>query len=109
MLRYKGWRRQRKRLSRRRDFAWNVAFRHRPLFHRKHGNAGIAIENIEESRLIALNYDWVFLPIVHDGGEQRRRSCVEVPEIVVNQLEAPNQFAGLRAQSDHRISPLVIA
>src|ERR1700735_615739 len=100
MLRHKRWRRHRKGLRRRRDFAGYIAFRHRPLFHWKHGNSSVAVKHVEKTGLVALNYDWDSLPVVHDGGEQRRRGRVVVPEIVVNKLEAPNELAGFRAQCD---------
>src|SRR4030081_2791993 len=48
--------RQRKRLRARGHFSGNIGLRHRPLFHSKYRHARVAIQNIEEACLIALNY-----------------------------------------------------
>jgi hypothetical protein len=52
----------------------------------------------------------------HDGGsstlpgeESGLRGYVVVPQIVVNHLEAPNEFAGGSAKSDNGICPLIVA
>src|SRR5581483_4508455 len=100
-------RRERERLGGRRHFAGHIAGRYRTLLDRKHRLAGIAVENVEKACFVALNDDRDFFTVTLDSGQQRRRGAVVVPKVVMDELKSPSEFAGLRAQGDNRISPLV--
>src|SRR5439155_19197562 len=76
---------------------------------RKEWFAGVAIEDVEEARFVALDDNRHRASIAHQRREQRRRRRVVVPEIVMDQLEAPRDLARRRAQRDDRVRPFVVA
>src|SRR5690242_19410419 len=100
---------QRKGLGRRRDFAGNIAFRDGALFHGKDRLAGVAVQDVEKAGLVALDDDRDALAVEMQRGEQRWSGAVEVPKIMMDKLKAPDKLAGLAAQSDHGVGPLVVA
>src|SRR5260370_34620421 len=54
----------RKRLPRRRYFPGDIALRDWAFFDGKHGLAGVAVQDIQHSGLVALDCDWNILSIV---------------------------------------------
>ena len=46
--------------------------------------------------------DFAVAAVVADGGELRRRARVDVPEVVVHDLEVPQALAGARIERDDR-------
>ena len=83
------------RLRRRVAFTFDVARRHRTLFHFGHRLAGLAVEHKDHALLAGLHQ--------HRGGaalavrqivQQRLRRQVKVPQIVVCGLEVPAHLAG---------------
>ena len=109
MLHHKRRRRARERLRRRRDLSRHIALRHRPLFHRKHRHARIAIQHVQKSRLVSLHHHRNLFAVAPNRRQQRRRSAVVVPQIVMHQLKAPRQLPRLRMQRNHGVGPLVVA
>src|SRR5215469_4121570 len=99
----------RERLCRRSDFAGNVGLRDGTLLDREDGLARVAAEDVEESGLVALNDDGDVFAVNVQGGEQRRGGTVKVPQIVMNELKAPDELAGFATQGDHGVGPLVVA
>src|SRR5258708_26691183 len=104
------WRRSRReRLCRRGGFAGNIAGRNAAFFHREDGAAGVTIEDIEKPSLVALNHDGNVFSVVAQRGEQRRRGGIVIPQVVMDELESPDELSGFCAERDHGIRPLVIA
>src|SRR5215472_364358 len=99
----------RERLCRRSDFAGNVGLRDGTLLDREDGLARVAAEDVEESGLVALNDDGDVFAVNVQCGEQRRGGTVKVPQIVMNELKAPDELAGFATQGDHGVGPLVVA
>ena len=58
--------------------------------------------------LVALNHDGDVFTIHTQRGKQGRGGAVKVPEIVMNELEAPDKLAGFATQSDDGVGPLVV-
>ena len=108
-LRSEGRRLHGKRLGWRSDFARDVALRNSALFDGEDGLASVAVQNVEQPGLVALNDDGDVLPIEMQGRQQGRRGAVEIPEVMMNELEAPGELAGFAAQGDDRIGPPVVA
>ena len=98
-LRHQSRRRERERLRWRCDFARNIGLRHGPFFHGKNWDARIAIQHVEKSGFVALNYHRHAFAVVLQGGEQRGRCAVVIPQIVMNELKSPGEFAGFRVQA----------
>ena len=93
----------------RRDFARNVALGNGAFFDREDGLAGVAIEDVKQAGLVALDDDGDVFAVEMQRGEEGRRGAVEIPEVVMNELEAPDEFAGFAAQGDHGVGPFVVA
>ena len=89
------------RLRRRVALAFDIAHRHRPLFHFRHRLAGFAVEHKDHALLAGLHQ--------HRGGaalavrqivQQRLRRQVKVPQVVVGGLEVPAYLAGSGIHGD---------
>ena len=103
------WRRQREGLRGRSDFTRNLALGDGPLLNRKNGLAGVAVQNVEKPGFVALNDDGDVFAIEVQRSQKRRRGAVKIPEIMMDDLEAPDELPGFSAQSDHGVGPLVVA
>ena len=55
-----------------------------------------------------MNHDGDVFTIHTQRGKQGRGGAVKVPEIVMNELEAPDKLAGFATQSDDGVGPLVV-
>ncbi len=90
-------------------FSGNIGLRDGLFFHGKNGNASIAIQDKQETSFVALdNYRDTFA-IALESGEERRGGGIVVPEVVVHELESPDEFSGLTTKGDDGIGPLVVS
>ena len=71
--------------------------------------AGVAVEHEDEPLLGALDDDVALLAVEGDRGEARLGRDVVIPDIVVDELEAPRQRAGFGLERDHRIGAAIVA
>src|SRR3989442_10820453 len=60
------------------------------------------MEHEEETGFVALYDDGDVFSGVTQRRQQRRRSCVVIPEIVMHELESPSNFAGYCVQGHDR-------
>src|ERR1700683_712171 len=100
--------RQGKRLRGRGDFARDICLRDGTLLDGKYGRSCIAIQDIKEAGLVALNHDGNAFAVVLDGGEQRRGGGIVVPKIVMHELKSPDELPGLSAQGHDGVGPFVV-
>src|SRR5262249_20997281 len=94
-LRHQGRRQRREGLGGGGRLAASIGLRNRFFDDGKHRRSGQPIENKQLSALGTLHHRGNFVAAVSDGGEQRLRGIVVVPQIVVGGLEVPRQAAGL--------------
>ena len=83
--------------------------RHGALFDGKNGLAGVAIENVKQAGLVALDDDGDIFAIKAQSGEQGRGGAVKIPQIVMHELKAPYELAGFATQSDDGVGPFIVA
>ena len=76
--------------------------RHRPLLDRPDRLARHAVEHVEPAGLARHDDDVAVAPVLADGRQLRRRAGIQVPEIVVHELEVPQPLAGARVERDDR-------
>src|SRR6266849_1871266 len=87
-------------------FTGNVTLRHWTFFDREKRCAGEAVED-EDAAHFCSDGDCGSAILPREKGGLR--GDVVIPEVVVNHLEAPHEFARSCAQSYHGVSPLVVA
>ncbi len=81
----------------------HIARLHGPFFDRPDRLPGLALEDVEESRLARLR-DHIDLPaILADGGQHRRSIQIKVPEIVMDRLEVPEPLARSGIEGKQRV------
>ncbi len=97
-----GFRLGRVRLRRPAFLTRHLRLRHRPFLDRPDRLAGDAVEHVEPSGLVRGDDHVAVAAVVTDGGQLRRRAPIEVPEIVVHELEVPEPLAGARVERDDR-------
>ena len=83
--------------------AVGVAFGNRALFDAENRPPGLPIQHKEVSGLVALNDNRHRSAVAAQGGEDRLGSGVVIPQIVMHELETPDQFTGLCRQRHHRV------
>ena len=83
-------------------FARHVGLRHRTFLDRPDRLAGDAVEHVEPRGLARHDDDVAIAPVVADRDQLRRRAGVEVPEVVMHDLEMPQALARARLERDDR-------
>jgi hypothetical protein len=76
--------------------------RHRSLFDRPDRLAADAVEHIEPRGLGAATTDVASAAVVTNRGQLRRGAWIEIPQIVVHELEVPQPFSRARVERDDR-------
>ena len=76
--------------------------RHRPFLDRPDRFARHAVEHVEPAGLVRRDDHVAVAAVVTDGRQLRRRARVEVPEVVVHELEVPEPLAGARIERHDR-------
>ena len=96
-------------LHRRQRLTIDAALRDGALLDRQDGLAGVAIEHEDEPLLRALDDDVARLAVEGDGGEAWLGRIVVIPDIVVDELEAPDERAGVGLEGDDGIRAAIVA
>ena len=74
--------------------ARHPADRHRPFFDRPDRLTGDPVEHVEEAGLAGQRHHVAARAVLHDGRQLRGGAGVEVPQVVVHELEVPDPLAG---------------
>jgi hypothetical protein len=91
------------RLRGRKDFASDAVLGYWAFLDGKHRLTGIAIEHEYEPHLRALNHHVALAVVEIQRRERRLRGHIVVPDIVVDRLVCPRNFAALGLQRDDRV------
>ena len=89
--------------------AGHVGFRHRPFFDRPDRLAGVAVEHVQPRRLGAGDHHVARAAVVADRGQLRRGARIEIPEVMVHELEVPPALSRARVERDERRAEQVAA
>ena len=98
---------RRKRLGRRERLAGPAGLRNRPLLDREERHARLAVEQEDVPHLGRLGDRRQRAALAAHLDQRRLRRDVEVPEIVVDGLEAPDHLARRAAQRDQRAREVI--
>ena len=80
--------------------ARHIRLRHRPFLDRPDRLAGDAVEHVQPRRLGADDHHLTVAAVVADGGQLRGGARIEIPQVVVNELEVPQPLPRARLERD---------
>jgi hypothetical protein len=83
--------------------------RHGPFLDRKQRLAGFAIEGKDHSGLDELDHGGNRLAVPRDVRQDRRRTHIAIPHVVMKRLEVPDHLTGRTAQGDDRVGIAIVA
>ena len=96
-------------LGERGDFPWDCAGRKRALFDRNERLAADAVKEIDVALLCDLRESGNRLTVLLRGVECGCGREVAIPDVVMDALEVPEEFAGFGVKGEDRVGVKVVA